>query len=86
MPRRYRQLRVRDPDTFLLLPATPLAHRHTQHLCERLIPAAGVGPHARHVLKERGDRSIAQAEAGGLRAWIEPLLREEKLGGCVHIK
>jgi hypothetical protein len=44
MPRRYRQLRVRDPDTLLLLPATPLAHRHTQHLCERLIPAAGVGP------------------------------------------
>src|SRR5580704_4044504 len=28
MPGRYRQLRMRDPDVFLLLPATSLAHRH----------------------------------------------------------
>jgi hypothetical protein len=36
MPRRHRQLRVRDPDVFLLLPATPLAHRHARIL--RTIP------------------------------------------------
>ena len=28
MPGRYRQLRMRDPDVFLLFPATSLAHRH----------------------------------------------------------
>src|SRR5437879_2700768 len=32
MSRRHRQLRVRDPDIFLLLPATPLAHRHPRIL------------------------------------------------------
>src|ERR1700676_4675878 len=31
MSRRHRQLRVRDPDVFLFLPATPLAHRHALH-------------------------------------------------------
>src|ERR1700751_5757135 len=36
MPRRPRQLRVRNPDVFLLLPATPLAHRHARIL--RTIP------------------------------------------------
>src|SRR5450631_1111933 len=36
MPWRYRQLRVRDPDVFLLLPATPRAHRHARIL--RTIP------------------------------------------------
>ena len=36
MPRRYRQLRMRDPDVFLLLPATPLVHRHARIL--RTIP------------------------------------------------
>src|SRR5215471_12809860 len=36
MARRHRQLRVRDPDVFLLLPTTPLAHRHTRIL--RTIP------------------------------------------------
>src|SRR5882672_4131901 len=33
---RHCQLRVRDPDVFLLLPATPLAHRHAHIL--RTIP------------------------------------------------
>jgi hypothetical protein len=32
MPRRYRQFRMRDPDVFLLLPATPLVHRHPRIL------------------------------------------------------
>src|SRR4029077_20157859 len=32
MSRRHRQLRVRNPDVFLLLPATPLAHRHARIL------------------------------------------------------
>jgi hypothetical protein len=32
MPGRYRQLRMRDPDVFLLLPATSLAHRHARIL------------------------------------------------------
>jgi hypothetical protein len=32
MSRRHRQLRVRDPDIFLLLPTTPLAHRHARIL------------------------------------------------------
>src|SRR4029077_2435572 len=32
MSRRHRQLRVRDPDVFLFLPATPLAHRHARIL------------------------------------------------------
>src|SRR6266849_9959699 len=36
MSRRHRQLRVRDPDVFLFLPATPLAHRHARIL--RTIP------------------------------------------------
>src|ERR1035438_1377601 len=36
MPRRYRQLRMRDPDVFLLLPPTPLVHRHPRIL--RTIP------------------------------------------------
>src|ERR1022692_3898132 len=36
MPGRYRQLRMRNPDIFLLLPATPLAHRHARIL--RTIP------------------------------------------------
>src|ERR1700678_3463634 len=32
MPGRYRQLRMRDPDVFLLLPATSLAHSHARIL------------------------------------------------------
>jgi hypothetical protein len=32
MARRHRQLRVRNPDIFLPLPATPLAHRHPRIL------------------------------------------------------
>src|SRR5260370_17661539 len=36
MSRRHRQLRVRDPNVFLLLLATPLAHRHARIL--RTIP------------------------------------------------
>src|ERR1700728_1882246 len=32
MPGRYRQLRMRDPDVFSLLPATSLAHRHARIL------------------------------------------------------
>src|ERR1700758_4565147 len=36
MSRRHRQLRVRDPDAFLLLSTTPLAHRHARIL--RTIP------------------------------------------------
>src|SRR5215472_7488571 len=36
MSRRHRQLRVRNPDVFLLLPAAPLAHRHARIL--RAIP------------------------------------------------
>src|SRR5258705_10213999 len=36
MSRRHRQLRVRDPDVFLLLPTTPLTHRHTRIL--RTVP------------------------------------------------
>src|ERR1700751_914097 len=32
MARRHRQLRVRNPDVLLLLPATPLAHRHPRIL------------------------------------------------------
>src|SRR5271155_1630105 len=32
MPGRYRQLRMQDPDVFLLLPAAPLAHRHARIL------------------------------------------------------
>src|SRR3984885_14326220 len=32
MPGRYRQLRIRDPDVFFLLPATSLAHRHARIL------------------------------------------------------
>src|ERR1700729_3067331 len=32
MPGRYPQLRMRDPDVFLLLPATSLAHRHARIL------------------------------------------------------
>jgi hypothetical protein len=36
MSGRHRQLRVRNPDVFLFLPATPLAHRHARIL--RTIP------------------------------------------------
>src|SRR5215831_18423759 len=36
MARRHCQLRVCDPEVFLLLPATPLAHRHARIL--RTIP------------------------------------------------
>src|SRR6266568_990963 len=36
MPGRYRQLRMRDPDVFLLLPAASLAHCHARIL--RTIP------------------------------------------------
>src|SRR5438132_5090935 len=77
MSRRHRQLRVRDPDVFLLLPATPLAHRHARIL--RTIPCAS--HHRLFQVPRLSPRAARGAADAGIVGEKSLALKTPKRGG-----
>jgi hypothetical protein len=68
MARRNCQLRVRDPDVFLLLPATPLAHRHARILRTQLVDTAQVFGHVSR-LAPQAVRQSRECISWAANAW-----------------
>src|SRR5262249_35298696 len=67
MARRHCQLRVCDPEVFLLLPATPLAHRHARIL--RTIPVDHTLYAIRRTLNMKAPFEVGWSEYSSMRLW-----------------